>query len=61
MTKRFHLMKLVKKIRIKLPLLANNFSYPRIKKKFMFCETINQYFIANIIICWSGGCTLRNL
>ena len=39
MTKIFHLMTLVENIGVKNPLLTNNLSYPRIKKKLMFCET----------------------
>ena len=53
-------MKLVENIEVKNPLLANNLSYPRIKKKLMFCETTYQYPVANIITCWSDGYTLRN-
>ena len=44
-------MKLVENIGVKNPLLANNLSYPRIKKKVMFCETSYQYLVANIITC----------
>ena len=51
MTRRFHLMKLVENIGVKNPLLTNNSSYPRIKKKIMFCEISNQYLDANIITC----------
>ena len=52
-------MKLVENIGVKNPLLANNLSYPRIKKKLMFCETTDQYLVANIITCCSDGYTLR--
>ena len=38
------------------PLLTNNLSYPRIKKKLLFCETTDQYLVANFI----DGYTLRN-
>ena len=44
-------MKLVENIGAKNPLLANNLSYPRIKKKLMFCETTYLYLVANIITC----------
>ena len=27
----------------------------------MLCETTYQYFVVNIITCWSDGYTLRNL
>ena len=47
--KRFHCMKLVENIGVKYPLLTNNLSYPRIKKKLIFCETSDQYLVANII------------
>ena len=60
MPKRFHCMKLVENIGVKNPLLANNLSYPRIKKKLMFCETSDQYLVTNIMICLSDGYTLRN-
>ena len=39
--------------------MANNLSYPRIKKKLMFCETTDQYLLADIITCCSDGYTLR--
>ena len=51
MTKRFHYMKLVENIGVKNPLMANNLSYPRIRKNLMFCETTYQYLIASIITC----------
>ena len=60
LTKRFHYMKLVENIGVKNPLLATNLSYPRIKKKLMFCETTYQYLVANIITCWSDGYILKN-
>ena len=44
-------MKLVENIGVKNPLLANNLSYPQIKKKLMFCETTYQYLVANVITC----------
>ena len=53
-------MKLVENIGVKNPLLANNLSYPRIKKKVMSCETTYQYLVANIITCWNDGYTLSN-
>ena len=53
-------MKLDENIGVKYPLLANDLSYPRIKKKVMFCETTYHYLVANIITCWSDGYTLRN-
>ena len=49
MTKRFQWMKLVENIGVKSPLLTNNLSYPGIKKKLMFCETSDQYLVANVI------------
>ena len=48
MPKRFHCMKLVEKIGVKNPLLANNLSYPRIKKKLVFCTTSDQYLVAKL-------------
>ena len=48
MTKRFHRMKLVKNKGVKNPFLTNYLNYPRIKKKLMFCETTDQYHVANI-------------
>ena len=40
--------------------MTNNLSYPRIKKKLMFCETTDQYLVANIITLWSDGYTFKN-
>ena len=60
MPKRFHCMKLVENIGVKKSALANNLSYPRIKKKLLFSETSDQYLVANNITCWSDGYTLRN-
>ena len=53
-------MKLVENVGIKNPVLVNNLSYPRIKKKQLYCETTYQYLVANIITGWSDGYTLRN-
>ena len=61
MTKRFHWMKQVENIGVKNPFLAKILCYPRIKKKLMFCETTDQYLVANIITRWSDGYTIRNL
>ena len=58
MTKRFHCMKLVISIIVKNSLLTNKLCYPRIKKKSMFCETSDQYLVANITTCLSDSCTL---
>ena len=53
-------MKLVENIGVKNPILTNNLSYPRIKMKLMFCETSDQYLVANIITRRSDGYTYRN-
>ena len=58
MTKRFHCMKLVESIMVRISVLTNNLCYPRISKKLMFCPTSDQYLIANIITCLSDGLKL---
>ena len=58
MTKRFHCMKLVESIMVRISVLTNYLCYPRISKKLMFCATFDQYLVANIITCFSDGCTL---
>ena len=58
MTKRFHCMKLVESIMVIISVLTDNLCYPGIPKKLIFCETSNQYLVANIITCLSDGCTL---
>ena len=51
MAKTFHCMKLVESKMVKIPVLTNNLCYPRIRKKLMFCETYEQYLVANVITC----------
>ena len=55
MTKRFHCIKLVDSIEVKIAVLTNNLCYPRIKKKLMFCETSDQYLVTDIITCLSDA------
>ena len=58
MTKRFHGMKLLESITVKITLFTNNLCYPRIKKKLMFCELSDQNLVAYIITCSSDAYTL---
>ena len=47
MTKRFYYMKLVESIQVRISVLTNNSYYRWISKKLMFCETSDQYLVAN--------------